>query len=243
MAEYKNLSAYLQAKNTTINNFLLTHYIELGMSNDEFLVYLQVKMMIDGGSNEPSTEKIGARLGWTPQVVFGHLTDLRGKGLLRFDTHRDETGRVITVLNFEPLLEQLLEISLDGERAVAERINEPVVKQVQSNNRTEVYQMLEQEFGRQLTPMEYETIGAWFNKDHFEPAMIKQALQEAVVNQALSLRYIETILVSWQKKNYRSVQEVIANREYRQNRAETKVDDVPDIPLDIDLSKVDWSAL
>ncbi|GAK32047.1 DNA replication protein DnaD [Weissella oryzae SG25] len=245
MAEYKNLALYLSARDTTINNLLLTHYLELGLSNEEFLVYLQVKMMIDEGAREPSTEKIGQALGWTPQVVFNHLTTMRNKGLLSFTTQRGGDGRVTTLLDFEPMYEQLLNLDFTGMAAASTRILTPLAseKNEDTTKRAEIYHILEQEFGRQLTPMEYETIGSWFNKDQFDPALIKQAIQEAVINQALSLRYIETILVSWQKKNYRSVQEVLAHREYRQNRQEANVVDIPDIPMDIDPSSVDWSKL
>ena len=76
MTSELNWTAYLKAGQTTISNYLLQHYRDLGMSNDEFLVFVQTKAGIDHGELEPSTTKIGEALGWEPQLVFGHLESL-----------------------------------------------------------------------------------------------------------------------------------------------------------------------
>ena len=64
----------------------------------------------------------------------------------------------------------------------------------------EIYKLFEQEFGRLLSPMEYETIGMWFDQDKHSSALIRLALKEAVLSQKLSLRYIDRILFEWKKK-------------------------------------------
>ena len=72
------------------------------------------------------------------------------------------------------------------------------------STRREIFQTLEAEFGRPLTPMEMQTVGHWFDQDHFEPDLMLLAIQEAVANNARSLRYIETILVNWQRDNVKT---------------------------------------
>ena len=37
--------------------------------------------------------------------------------------------------------------------------------------------------------MEMQTVGHWFDQDHFEPDLMLLAIQEAVANNARSLRY------------------------------------------------------
>lgn len=237
--ELPNLTAFLNAGTTAVNNFILSNYRAVGMANEEFLVYLQVKLMVNQGAVEPSTEQIGKVLGWSAQTVFDHLEKLRAKGLLNFRTERDAQGRVKTALDFEPFYIQILQLQINRQEA-AERIETPV-QDSEATARAEIFTMIEQEFGRQLSPMEYETITGWFNIDHFKPELIKQALQEAVINQALNLRYIESILVAWQKRNIRSVQEVVAQRDYRRYKKQISNVSGPEIPLDVDILNTDWS--
>lgn len=71
----------------------------------------------------------------------------------------------------------------------------------QSINLLEIFQ---QEFGRLLTPIEMQTIGEWLDRDHYSQDIILEALREAVLNQKYSLKYIDRILLSWDKKNIRS---------------------------------------
>ena len=68
------------------------------------------------------------------------------------------------------------------------------------------YKLFEQEFGSLLSPMEYETIGMWFDQDQHSPSLIRLALKEAVLAQKLSLRYIDRILFEWKKKNIKTVE-------------------------------------
>jgi DNA replication protein len=73
--------------------------------------------------------------------------------------------------------------------------------------------------------------------------IIKAAVQEAVLNGALNLRYIETILVSWQKKNYHSLNDITNEKNKHQQYKQLQSDEAIDIPLDIDIFNVDWNKL
>ncbi|WCE44798.1 hypothetical protein PGB25_07155 [Lactiplantibacillus plantarum] len=48
---------------TTIANALLAHYREIGVTNDELLVYLQFKRLIDQGNQFPDAAVIAKSLG------------------------------------------------------------------------------------------------------------------------------------------------------------------------------------
>ena len=229
MTSELNWTAYLKAGQTTISNYLLQHYRYLGMTNDEFLVFVQTKAGIDHGELEPSTTKIGEALGWEPQLVFGHLESLRAKGLVKFVSVRDGSGRVTTQLDFEPLYTQRVETQ--GEPAQTK----------DDLSRATIYNLIEQEFGRPLSQMEMETVKNWFDVDHFQPEFIKAAVQEAVLNAALNLRYIETILVAWQKKNYHSVKEVRQERQKRSQFKQLNQEERVNIPTDVDILNTDWS--
>ena len=54
--------------------------------------------------------------------------------------------------------------------------------------------------------MEVSIIDKWFKE--FEPDLIKEALKEAVYNNAKSLKYIESILNAWKEKGYKSINDI-----------------------------------
>lgn len=64
---------------------------------------------------------------------------------------------------------------------------------------TDIYSKFESEFGRVLSPIEYETINRWLSSGVKED-LILCALKEAVVSGACNLRYIDKIIYSWTKK-------------------------------------------
>ncbi|MCG4282719.1 DnaD domain-containing protein, partial [Lacticaseibacillus saniviri] len=79
-----------------------------------------------------------------------------------------------------------------------------------------LFSMVEVEFGRPLSPIEQQTIRAWLEEDHYAPEMIQLALREAVLNQAYSLRYMDRVLINWEKRHLTTPQQVQADKD-RQN--------------------------
>ena len=55
--------------------------------------------------------------------------------------------------------------------------------------------------------MDYEIINAWLSKG-FSKELILEALNEAIKNNAPSLRYIDKILFDWNKKGYKSINDI-----------------------------------
>ena len=240
--DQNNLILFLKSGQTTLNNFLLQHYREIGISNDELLVYIQTKMGSDRGDLEPSTEEIGHTLGWSAKKVFSHLESMRKKGLVNFKSRHTGDGKVTTELDFMPLYMELFKIRSSQDNT-DDRVNKQGMPTVNKDNsqRADIYNLIEQEFGRPLSQIEMETIKNWFDIDHFKPMFIKAAVQEAVLNGALNLRYIETILVSWQKKNYHSLNDIKNEKGKHQQYKQLQSDEVIDIPTNIDIFNTDWN--
>ena len=110
------------------------------------------------------------------------------------------------------------EISLDGiYKIAASNINKKVVKNTEKN----IFELFESEFGRPLSPMEYEFINAWINSGMNEE-LIKEALKEATYNGVSNLRYIDKIIYEWTKKGYKTVEDVRNNRFKREEKEEKK---------------------
>nr|WP_315603012.1 DnaD domain protein [Paenibacillus aurantius] len=65
--------------------------------------------------------------------------------------------------------------------------------------------IFEKEFARPLTPMELETISGWLDQDHFKEELILAALKEAVFAGKVHFRYIDRILLEWQRNRIQTV--------------------------------------
>lgn len=85
-----------------------------------------------------------------------------------------------------------------------------------------IYDIFEQEFGRTLSPIEYELINGWLEAD-FKEEVIIMALKEAVFNGVSNLRYIDKILYEWKKKGLNSKEKIENSRvQFQQKRVEKK---------------------
>jgi len=242
MSTQLNWPAYLEAGQTTISNFLLQHYRDLGISNDEFLVLLHIKASIDHGEPEPSTQLISEAIGWSRETVYGHLESLKNKGLANFINQRDSRGMVVTRIDFAPLYTKLMTSHLSSNGKITTTSDSKTYISEAGKARADIYSLIESEFGRPLSQMEIKVVTDWFDEDHFKIELIQAAIQEAVMNGALNLKYIEAILVSWQKKNYQSIQQVQSERQKRNQFKQLHTDEKVDIPDNIDILNTDWSS-
>jgi len=71
-----------------------------------------------------------------------------------------------------------------------------------------LYRSFEKELGRTLSPIENQKISQWLEVDGMSAAMIEEALKRAVLQGKASLAYIDKILLNWQQKGFRSIDEV-----------------------------------
>lgn len=99
-----------------------------------------------------------------------------------------------------------------------EKSNEEV-----NEENSSIYELIEKEFGRVLSPIEYEIIKAW-HENNISDELIKEALKEAVFNGVSNLRYIDKILYEWQKKGIRDKSDVEKNRkEFKKKEEKVEV--------------------
>ena len=106
-----------------------------------------------------------------------------------------------------------------------EEVNTPDTKK-----ESDIYELIQKEFGRTIGSIEIEIINAWLENNISED-LIKEALKEAVFNGVFNLRYIDKILYKWEKDGIKTVKDV----EERRKKHNSKKDD-----SDIDMDIVDW---
>jgi len=146
--------------------------------------------------------KMSEILSLTKEEVLESFNSLVGKGLIEIKTGTDAGGKVsetIHVTGIKNLMEDM---------ALAEK---------ETHEKTDIYQHFEAEFGRTISPMEYEIIESWLTHGINEE-LILGALKEAIYNGVKSFRYIDKILYTWGEKGFKTMKDVKAHMKTRDNK-------------------------
>ena len=125
------------------------------------------------------------------------------------------------VKNDKNIIEEYISLDLFYEKVsinIIEEINN------EKEDTTNIFEILESELGKQLSPIEYEIVKAWKNSNYSDE-IIKEAIKEAVYNGVANLRYIDKILYEWAKKNIKTKEDVEKNKkQFREKEKNKKVD-------------------
>ena len=103
-----------------------------------------------------------------------------------------------TIKNKQGIIEEI--ISLDN---IIKTVSQDITKEGKEKLSLNLFEQFESEFGRPLSPLEYELINTWLDTGTSEE-LILEALKESIYNGVKSLRYIEKILINWKEKGYKS---------------------------------------
>lgn len=198
----------LRKGQTTIANLLIQHLNDLQMSSDEFMVYVALTSFEQRGIDFPSSQQLSEALGFSEAAIFQILHRLIEKKFIDLKTvaaHGQQ--RQQDHYDLMPIYQKLALVVTQKQQAQ---------KQTQRQNAThDLFKQIEVEFGRMLSPIELETVTAWLQEDHYSPELIELALREAVLNQVYSLKYMDRILLSWEKKNIKTKAQVQREKELR----------------------------
>ena len=126
--------------------------------------------------------------------VMKTISSLTDKGLINVITKENEAKVKEEVVDLSPVYEKIT-IKL------MEEINN------KEENDINIYDIISEEFGKKLSPMECEMIDSW-KKNGYSLELIKEAVREAVLNGVTSLRYIDKILYEWNKKGYQKKEDI-----------------------------------
>jgi DNA replication protein len=96
-------------------------------------------------------------------------------------------------------------------------------EQKPQENYEEIFTTFEKEFGRTISPMEYELIKSWIT-DKIPQELIIEALKEATYNGVSNMRYIEKILTEWQRKGIKTKEDVTKDKNNFKNSKKKEVE-------------------
>lgn len=199
--------------------FLLQHYKELKLEINEFIFLMYLYSLGNKFVFDPL--KFSAELNLTTKDVMNYIGILSDKNFISVDVMKNEKGLMEEVVLLDNFYKKLSLITMDE------------VNQVSRSENSNIFEIVEKEFGRTLSPIEYEIIKAWLDNG-MDEELIKEAIKEATYNGVSNLRYIDKILYEWGKNGIKTVSDVVDNRKKRAKAKEKETSDV-----DID-EIVDW---
>ncbi len=186
----KKLLDMIKTSDLIIPSVLLMNYKDLKI-NEKELIFLSMLMSSD---NDIIFDPVyfSQRLSFELNEIMEIISNLSTKNYLEINVKK-ENNKMKEYLNIAPFYEKLLLMIIDEE--------------VENTQESTIYSTIEEEFGRTLSPIEYETISGWLNAK-IDEGLIKEALKEAVLNGVNNLKYIDKILYEWTKKGYKKAQDV-----------------------------------
>lgn len=187
----------LKESNIQIPRILFTSYKDMKLTDQELIMIcylLNTNLVLN-------PKQISIDLKIELPEVFELISSLEGKDILKIETYQNKSIRE-EALNFDGLYNKLAFLIVNEKKEVEESTN--------------VFDLFEKEFGRTLSPMEYEIINGW-KEVNFKEELIIAALKEAIYNGVSNLRYIDKILYEWKKKGIQTKEDVERNKlEFKQ---------------------------
>lgn len=188
------LKELISEKKIVIPLFMLKKIKEFNINIDEFILLLY---LYDEDKCVFNPEKISIDLNINILNVMENISNLSDKGLIKVNAIKNDKGIMEEVIDLSNLYEML---SLE----IIKELNEKEETDININD------IIEEEFGRRLTPLEHEMILDW-EKNNYNKELIREAVKEASINGVTTLRYIDKILFDWDKQGIKTKEDIKKN--------------------------------
>lgn len=208
----KDMINIIKDGNLVIPMYLLKNYKKFNLKMDEFIFMMYLYNI--GNNSIFDVSRYSNDLDIKDKDIMKIISVLVDKGYLKIDSVKNDKNVREEIININGFYDKLSLIIMDK-------------KEEKDDN---IFSLIEKEFGRTLSSMEYEIVKAWLEAN-ISDELISLALKEAVYNGVFNLRYIDKILYEWSKKGIKNSKDV--------EKAKKKFKD--DKNKDIDLELVDWN--
>lgn len=173
-----------------IPNYFIKYYKKFDLENNELLMLIYLlncneKLILDN-------KKISKDLYLEENEVLNIISSLIEKNYISIEMSKNNG-----------IIEEYISLDL-----FYEKINSYLIENDKKDNSSDIYSKFEKEFGRTLSPVEYETISKWI-ESNIPLELIEAALKEAILSGVYSIRYIDKILFEWNKKGYKTSSDIV----------------------------------
>ena len=178
-------------KKLVVESLFIKEAFKRNLSLSEFLVLLYFDNSFDSIFDVANVSKT---LMMSEEEVLNAFSSLLEKNLIKVDATPNQFGKVIEKINLDNYYYGINSSDLKKDS-----------KKVSSKE--DIFSTFESKLGRTLSQMDYEIIKAWLENGSSEE-LVLEALDEALNNGVASLRYIDKIVYEWNKKGYKTVEDV-----------------------------------
>ncbi len=185
-----NILNIIKGQNIVVPSFLIKTYKQLNINCQE-LIFLSF-LLPNGEKILFDVESFSKHLNMDISEIMNLIATLTEKKLITMEVSKNSKGMMVEYLDIGILYAKILNF---------------LVEIPSETNNSNIYEIIEKEFGRTLSPIEYETIKGWLDASITED-LIKEALKEAILNGVTNLKYIDKILYEWNKKGWNKVADV-----------------------------------
>lgn len=185
------LEQIIKNKDVVIPSLLFYNYRKLNMNAEELILLSYLLNEAEFFNPKKISNELSIPLG----ELMDTLQHLKELDLVKIELKKVNNVRV-EVISMEGFYNKLLNLLMDEEP---------------KKDNSQIFDIFEKEFGRTLSPMEYEIINAW-KDSNIEEETILLALKEAVYNGVNNLRYIDKILSEWAKKGIKTKEDLEQNK-------------------------------
>ena len=185
------LEQIIKNKDVVIPSLLFYNYRKLNMNAEELIL---LSYLINSGEFF-NPKKISNDLSIPLGELMETLEHMKEIDLVKIELKKVNNVRV-EVINMDGFYNKLLSLLMDEEP---------------KEDKSQIFDIFEKEFGRTLSPIEYEIINAWKDSNISEETILL-ALREAVYNGVNNLRYIDKILSEWTKKGIKTKADLEQNK-------------------------------
>ena len=206
----------LKKGNIVIPLYLIQNYKELKIDLGEFIFLIYLYNLGDNSLFNP--KKFSEDLNIDNKEVMNYINILTDKGLITINSSKTDKGLIEDHISLTGFYDKLSLLVMGD-------VNDTDKKE------TDIYELIQKEFGRTIGTIEIEIINAWLDNNISEE-LIREAVKEAVFNGVFNLKYIDRILYEWGKDGVKTVKDVEERRKKRNKKKEE---------TDIDLEIVDWN--
>ena len=206
----------LTSKKIVINDYLIKIATKNNLSLNEFLV---LAYFDNGFSDIFDIDEVSKVLGISQDSSLEAFNGLMVKGMVVLESVKDYSGKYKEIVKLDGLYDSLVD---------------DINKDSKESEKKDIFKEFESELGRTMSSTELEIINGWLVSGTPED-IILGALKEAVSNDVRNFRYIDKIIYEWEKKGFKTMEDVNA---YMTNRKESKNKEIS--KKDQELSEYDW---
>ena len=207
--------------NIVIPLYLLQHFKDLKLKLEEFIFLMYLYNLGDNFVFDPT--KFSNDLNMTLVEVMSFIEVLTDKKFIRVESKKNDKGVMEEFIIMDDFYSKLTLITIDE-----------VNKETNDASKSDIFEVIQKEFGRTISPIEYEIIKAWIESGINE-SVIKEAVKEATFNGVSNLRYIDKILYEWGKLGVKTVEDVEKNRMKHNNTNKNQVNE------EVDMDVIEWN--